>query len=68
MGRNSVRVVRSLAGDDRGQDLLEYALLSALVGIIALATINTLGVTMGTVYSAWNSAVNGLWEPPPPPG
>jgi Flp pilus assembly pilin Flp len=55
-----------LAADERGQDLLEYALLSALVGIVAILTLNALGVTMGDVYSAWNTAVNNLWEMPSP--
>ena len=57
---------RRLAADSSGQDLLEYALLSALVGLVALAALNALGVTMGSVYSSWNSAVNALWESPSP--
>ena len=50
--------------DTSAQDLLEYALLSALVGIIALAVLNALGVQLGGMYSAWNAAINGLWESP----
>ena len=56
--------ISALLRDTRGQDLIEYALLSALVGIVALAALKVLGVTLGDVYSAWNTAVNALWESP----
>ena len=61
-----MRFLRALARDDLGQDLVEYALLSALVGVVALAAANALGVTMGSVYSGWNTAINALWEAPAP--
>ena len=54
----------ALLPDTRGQDLIEYALLSALVGVVVLAAMNALGVTLGDVYSGWNAAINGLWESP----
>ena len=60
-----VRRLRELVSDDSGQDVIEYALLSALIGVVGLLTMNTLGVTMGTVYAGWTSAVNALWESPP---
>jgi Flp pilus assembly pilin Flp len=62
-----MRLLRALAGDDRGQDLVEYALLSALVGLVAVIAMNALGVTMGDVYSGWTAGINGLWESPAPP-
>ena len=60
------RWFRSLLDDSGGQDLIEYALLSALVGLIALAAMNQLGINIGTAYAACNTAVNALWESPPP--
>ena len=59
--------LRSLARDTRGQDLIEYALLSAVVGLVGLATMNALGITMGSAYVSWTTAVNALWQTPPPP-
>jgi Flp pilus assembly pilin Flp len=65
-GRDWCVLLRLLAADTRGQDLIEYALLSAVVGLAALATMNALGITMGSAYANWNAAVNALWESPPP--
>jgi Flp pilus assembly pilin Flp len=35
---------------DDGQDLLEYALLTALIAMVAVAAITTLGSTITTVF------------------
>ncbi len=61
-GQEKCAWLRLLVADTSGQDLIEYALLSAVVGLVAIATMNALGVTMGIVYSGWNTAVNALWE------
>jgi len=37
-------------GSEAGQDLLEYALLVSLIVLAAVAAINTLGVTLKTVF------------------
>jgi Flp pilus assembly pilin Flp len=55
---NSVR--RVLGGDD-GQDLLEYALLVALVALVAFGAVQTVGNTIDTVF--WDyiaSATSGI--------
>jgi Flp pilus assembly pilin Flp len=39
-----------LAREDDGQDLLEYGLLCALIGIIALGAVSTVGNTINTVF------------------
>jgi pilus assembly protein Flp/PilA len=71
VGRPDARRVsawlKRFVADQGGQDLIEYALLSAVIGLVALATMNALGITIGTVYSGLNTAVNGLWEAPAPP-
>jgi Flp pilus assembly pilin Flp len=36
--------------DDQGQDLLEYGLLAALIAIVALAAVGTVGQT---IYNAF---------------
>lgn len=67
VGRCVSAWLKRFVADQGGQDLIEYALLSAVVGLVALATMNALGITIGTVYSSLNTAVNGLWEAPAPP-
>ena len=45
--------------DDRGQDLIEYALLSALIGIVGILAwidVGALSATIGT----WDAGVQGL--------
>jgi Flp pilus assembly pilin Flp len=56
---------RLLAQDD-GQDLVEYALLTAAAGFVALATFALLSDNINSAYSSWDTGVNGLWEVPDP--
>ena len=58
-------VARALA-DDSGQDLIEYALLTAIIGISGMLILSTLPTTMGTAYSSWNTAGQNAWQPCPP--
>jgi Flp pilus assembly pilin Flp len=46
-------VVVRLARRKNGQDLLEYALLAALIAVVVMAGISTLGNTINTVF--WQS-------------
>ena len=43
-------VVVRLARGNNGQDLLEYALLAALIAVVAMAGISTLGNTINNVF------------------
>lgn len=43
-------LLRRLWREDEGQDLTEYALLLALISLIAIAAIRTLGVEIGDVF------------------
>lgn len=52
--------------DDAGQDLVEYALLTALVGISAIVTWQLLAAKVAVVYSADNANVQGLAAPADP--
>jgi hypothetical protein len=70
-----MRWVRSLRADfgrllvqTEGQDLIEYALLSATFGIGALAALTTLADAMGVAYADWLSGAQDLWEAPDPSG
>ncbi|HET8773168.1 MAG TPA: Flp family type IVb pilin [Thermoanaerobaculia bacterium] len=56
--------MKSLVGTRRfrrsedGQDLLEYGLLAALIAIIALGAVSTLGNTIQTVF--WTTIANSF--------
>jgi Flp pilus assembly pilin Flp len=43
-------VVKQFARDTDGQDLLEYSLLVALIAVVAVAGVRTLGDTIITVF------------------
>jgi Flp pilus assembly pilin Flp len=52
--------------DDSGQDLIEYGLLTAIIGVAGLLAFSTLFTKMGTAYSGWNTAGQNAWQPCPP--
>jgi Flp pilus assembly pilin Flp len=62
-----VSLLEKLVRDDRGLDLVEYALLSALIGLSGLA-IYSLSNNMGTAYTNWNNNAQNSWVPCPPGG
>ena len=55
-----------LVTDEQGQDLVEYALLTATVAVAALLGIAALGGAINTVYRAWDTRTQDLWEPQAP--
>jgi Flp pilus assembly pilin Flp len=52
--------------EEEGQDLLEYALLTGIIGISSIVLITTVVPTMAAAYQAWNTAQENVWEPNPP--
>lgn len=49
--------------DDRGQDLIEYALLASFIGFAATAGVMFLGDKMKLTYLRWNTQVQDLADP-----
>jgi Flp pilus assembly pilin Flp len=43
-------IVNELARRDDGQDLLEYAMLCALIALVAFAAVSQVGNTINTVF------------------
>jgi Flp pilus assembly pilin Flp len=43
---------------DEGQDLVEYALLVALIALVAIAGVSSMGQSISGVL--WNGVANGL--------
>jgi Flp pilus assembly pilin Flp len=48
---------RSALDDERGQDLLEYALLVALVVLVAVGAVTAVGTTINTVFWSYIAGV-----------
>ena len=59
MGNNTTAIAtwRRLRSDESGQDIVEYALLGALIGIASILTWQALVTTVGTVYGAADTGV-----------
>jgi pilus assembly protein Flp/PilA len=45
-----VTFVRQVARAEQGQDLLEYAMLCALIALVAMGAVTTLGNKINTVF------------------
>jgi Flp pilus assembly pilin Flp len=54
--------------DEAGQDLIEYALLTTVIGLAVVAVFDSLRGSIGFVYGTWNTNVNAIWETPNPVG
>ena len=44
--------LRMLAKDESGQDLLEYALLVALIALVAFAAVQLAGQSVSTIFNS----------------
>jgi pilus assembly protein Flp/PilA len=55
--KNISQLVKNLMTEESGQDLIEYALVAALVGLGAVASITSL---KNTITSTFNSVGNQL--------
>ena len=51
-------IVRKFANQEDGQDLLEYGLLVALIALVALGAVTTVGQTIYTVF--WQSIASNF--------
>jgi pilus assembly protein Flp/PilA len=49
----------------KGQGLVEYALILVLVAIVVIAALMILGPIIGNVFSKVNSSLSGIGGPPP---
>jgi pilus assembly protein Flp/PilA len=51
MMTNYCEALKNLLRDDSGQDLIEYALVAALIGLGATATMSGLATSIGNAFS-----------------
>ena len=52
--------------DETAQDLVEYALLTALIGLVGMTVWSGIVTLVGARYTEYDSGVQGLWESPNP--
>jgi Flp pilus assembly pilin Flp len=61
-------LLRRLLRDECGQDLIEYVLLTATIGLSAIATWPLIATAIGVSYQQLDSNTQNLWVPPDPGG
>jgi pilus assembly protein Flp/PilA len=54
-----LRALRNLLRDESGQDLIEYALVAAIIGLAAVAAMSSLASSVSTAFSAVGSKLSG---------
>lgn len=50
-------MLKKLFRDERGQDMIEYAILAAFISIIAIAMIKLIGPALVTIYTSVKDAL-----------
>ena len=64
----TTRSFLELVYGDEGQDIVEYALLTASICLVRIVIWQNITAGIGTAYSGWDSGNQDLWEPPDPGG
>ena len=62
-----MRTLLEFVADDGWQDLVEYAMLGAFIGVVSVLVWQNIASLIGTRYAEYNSNVNTLWASPEPP-
>ncbi len=57
-----------LLTDDTGQDILEYALLTASIGLVGIAAWQSITGGIGVAYQGWDTGTQALAMPDDPVG
>jgi len=55
--KNMKQILNNLIVEESGQDLIEYALVAALVGLGAVTSMRTLATTIGTAFASVGSSL-----------
>jgi len=53
-------LLKRLVVEDKGQDVIEYALLAAGIGIVLIPTVPVIGTTLNAVYTNISGQVGAL--------
>jgi len=57
MKANILHTLRSLHNDESGQDLIEYALVAALIALGSVAAMTSLGTALNTAFTSITTAL-----------
>jgi Flp pilus assembly pilin Flp len=60
------KLLLRLLCDDEGQDIVEYALLTASIGVMGVATWPLIAIGIGNAYGAFDTQTQDLWIVPDP--
>ena len=61
--RSINELMKRFVVDENGQDLLEYALLAALVGSVGAALFPNMQARLKPLFTGWENGVLNLWIP-----
>lgn len=61
-------ILRRFLTDDEGADIIEYALLSAFIGVCAVAAWTSIPPRIAAAYMNWDTSVQSLSSCTPDPG
>jgi len=56
-------LIASFVRGDSGQDLIEYALLTAVIGVTGILALSVLSTTMANAYASWHTGANNIAQP-----
>jgi Flp pilus assembly pilin Flp len=59
-------MLRRFLADERGQDLIEYGLLAAIIALAGSLILPQIGPRMDTAYRSWGTQVYNIWVPSAP--
>jgi pilus assembly protein Flp/PilA len=57
---NLIARLRSFERDDEGQDLVEYAMLVALIALICVASVTAAGTSINAIFSGIGASIFGV--------
>lgn len=61
-----LELLRRLVFEEEAQDVIEYALLTASVGLMGIAVWPVLTVGIGAAYQRFDARTQSIWETPNP--
>ena len=60
-------MLKRFVADDSAQDLIEYALLTACIGLVGVAVWNNIRIGIGNAYAGWDTGVQDISACTPDP-
>jgi Flp pilus assembly pilin Flp len=59
-------IFRRFLADERGQDLVEYGMLAAIIGIAGYLVLPLIGPKMAAAFQSWGVNTYNAWQPADP--